>query len=169
MYTILTYPNPLLSKEMPKFDFANPIIDPIELEKNLIETMFANRGIGLAANQVGIETRVFVMGTVDGPELTHAYFNPSILNTSEELIDEMEGCLSFPNVFVKVKRPSQIMCSWQNSKGEWQVGEFVGYGCKCFLHELDHLDGITFKSKVSRLKWDLAIRKTKGKINGRSK
>lgn len=163
MYDIIKYPNLILKEQMPEFNFSNPILDPIELEKNIIETMFSYKGIGLAANQIGLRTRVFAMGTADGPELTRAYFNPSVLKQSEETADEQEGCLSFPGIFLKVKRPERILCKWQNSNGEWQTGEFAGYGCKCFLHELDHLDGVVFKEKVSRLKWDLATKKLKRK------
>ncbi|NBP02006.1 MAG: peptide deformylase [Proteobacteria bacterium] len=163
MLNIVHYPDPILAEKMPNFDFAHPIMDPEELEKVLIETMFKNNGIGLSANQVGIRTRVFVMGTKHGPELTRAYFNPQVLNNEEDYADLPEGCLSFPNIFVKVKRPLKITCSWQNTKGEFQIGDFQGYGCKCFLHELDHLDGFVFKDKVSRLKWDLAIKKAKRK------
>lgn len=163
MYTIIQYPDPILKEKMPNFDFTNPILDPIELEKNLIETMFAHNGIGLSANQVGIKTRVFVMGTKNGPELTKAYFNPEVIKPSDEEENLLEGCLSFPNIFVKVKRPKNIRCIWQNSKGEVEQGEFVGYGCKCFLHELDHLNGVVFKEKVGRLKWDLSIKKSKRK------
>lgn len=163
MYEIIHYPNIILQEKMPIFNFENPIIDPIELEKNLIETMFNHNGIGLAANQVGIKARVFVMGTKEGPEITKAYFNPIVVHDSESTDNLYEGCLSFPNMFVKVKRPKFIQCIWQNSKGQVEEGEFTGYGCKCFLHELDHLDGIVFKEKVSRLKWDLALKKSKRK------
>lgn len=169
MYNIIKHPNRILEERMPEFEFNNPIVDPKELEQKLIETMFAYKAIGLAANQVGLKTRVFVMGTVDGPELTRAYFNPSVLDMYEETYDEIEGCLSFPGIYVKIKRPVKISCRWQDSSGEWQEGEFAGYGSKCFLHELDHLDGIVYKEKVSRLKWDLAVKKSKGKNNGRSK
>ena len=76
MLTIINFPDPILRQRMPEFDFKNPIMDPAELEKLMIETMLHRDGIGLAANQVGIETRVFVMGHKDYPEAAQAFFNP---------------------------------------------------------------------------------------------
>lgn len=155
------FPDPILKKQMPIFDFDNPVMDPIELEKNLIDFMFKNKGIGLAANQVGIETRVFVMGHVDNPQLAKGFFNPEIISCSDKIIEMEEGCLSFPRLFVKIKRPKFIIAKWQTSKGEWEQGQIEDYDCKCFLHEFDHLIGITFKDRVSNLKWNLANKRKK--------
>jgi peptide deformylase len=74
-----------------------------------------------------------------------------------------EGCLSFPGIFVNIKRPRAIKARWQNSKGEFVEGEFTGYDCKCFLHELDHLEGIVFQDRVSPLKWAMGVKKSKRK------
>jgi peptide deformylase len=74
-----------------------------------------------------------------------------------------EGCLSFPGVYVNIKRPKAIKARWQNSSGETMEGEFTGYECKCFLHELDHLEGIVFQDRVSTLKWALGVKKSKRK------
>lgn len=156
MYKLVLFPDPILREQMPDFNFENPIIDPVVLEKDLLETMYANNGIGLAANQVGIRTRMFVMGHKDSPELGQAFFNPTVIENTDTIVDMEEGCLSFPNMFVKIKRPSKIKARWHNSKGEQQEGIFEGYDCKCFLHELDHLEGIVFKDRVSTLKWALA-------------
>jgi peptide deformylase len=145
---------------MPEFDFDNPIMDPVELEKNMIETMLILDGIGLAANQVGVETRVFVMGHRDNPEAAQAFFNPVVTANTEDIADMEEGCLSFPGIYVKVKRPTKIKARWQNSRGEFEGGEFDGYNCKCFLHEYDHLEGIVFQDRVSTLKWAMAVKKT---------
>lgn len=158
---IKLFPDSALKQQMPKFDFDNPTIDPKELEKNLVEFMLESNGIGLAANQVGIKTSVFVMGHRDNPTLAKGFFNPIVLETSKELLDMEEGCLSFPGVFVKIKRPKYILAKWQNSSGEWEQGKLEGYDCKCFLHEFDHLIGITFKDRVSNLKWNLANKRKK--------
>lgn len=161
---ILTFPDPILRERMPEFNFENPIMDPKELEKTLVEKMLTFNGIGLAANQIGIRTRVFAMGHSDYPDAAQAFFNPSIIANTDTIVDMEEGCLSFPGVFVKIKRPSKIKARWQDSLGNWQEDEFDGYNCKCFLHELDHLEGIVFKDRVSQLKWALAIKNTqKGK------
>ena len=144
-----------------RFDFENCILDPEKLEAELIETMFAHDGIGLAATQVGITARVFAMGHKDHPETAQAFFNPMVVKTTDTVEDLEEGCLSFPGVYVNIKHPTKILARWQNSKGEWQESEFDGYNCKCFLHELDHLEGIVFQDRVSTLKWALAVKKTK--------
>lgn len=161
---IITFPNKVLRDQISEFDFDNPSLDPVKLEKELIEFMIANDGIGLAANQVGVNARVFVMGHKDNPENAQAFFNPMIVATVNEIEDMEEGCLSFPGIYVNIKRPKKILARWQNSKGEWQESEFDGYNCKCFLHELDHLEGIVFQDRVSTLKWALAVKKSKRKI-----
>ena len=143
------------------FDGEQTIIDAEKLEKDMISAMFAFDGIGLAAPQVGIDYRVFVMGHKDFPESAQAFFNPMVVATTEEIDDLEEGCLSFPGIFVNIKRPKKIKARWQNSKGEWQEDEFDGYNCKCFLHELDHLEGVVFQDRVSALKWAMAVKKSK--------
>jgi len=155
------FPNDILRQRIEEFDFDNCDIDPIELEKKLIDFMFKHGGIGLAANQVGLKYRVFVMGHPHNPKLARAFFNPVVVKTTETFNDMEEGCLSFPNIYVKIKRPAKILAKWQNSQGQWEEGEFSGYDCKCFLHEYDHLEGIVFKDRVSNLKWALAIKKGK--------
>lgn len=156
---LVKYPDPILFERMPEFDFSNPSHDPIQLEQDLIKLMFQEDGIGLAANQVGIRARVFVMGHRDYPDAAQAFFNPIVVNHVDEIEDLEEGCLSFPGIFVKIKRPKKIQVRWQDSKGQWQEDVFDGYNCKCFLHELDHLEGITFKDRVSSVKWALANKK----------
>jgi peptide deformylase len=157
---IIKFPDSILREQIPEFNFENPPIDPIQLEKDMINLMLANDGIGLAANQVGIKARVFVMGYTGNPEAAQAFFNPMVVATVDELEELEEGCLSFPGIYVNIKRPKKILARWQNSQGEWQESEFDGYNCKCFLHELDHLEGIVFQDRVSALKWATAVKKT---------
>lgn len=145
---------------MPDFDFSNPVMHPEELEKHMLETMYRYDGIGLSANQVGIRTRVFVMGHRDSPDSGQAFFNPIIVANTETMKDLEEGCLSFPGIYVNIKRPEKILARWQNSKGEWQESEFEGYDCRCFLHEYDHLEGITYKDRVSTMKWAMSAKKS---------
>lgn len=158
---LVKFPNSTLREKIDDFDFDNPSTDPVALEKSMIDKMLAHDGIGLAANQVGINARVFVMGWRGDPESAQAFFNPVVVATIDETEDLEEGCLSFPGIYVNIKRPKKILARWQNSKGEWQESEFDGYNCKCFLHELDHLEGIVFKDRVSTLKWALAVKKSK--------
>ena len=165
MLNIVKFPDKILRERMPDFDFNDPVLflDPLKLEQEMIETLFAYDGIGLAAPQVGIRARVFVMGHKDNPEAAQAFFNPIVIATTEEVEDLEEGCLSFPGIYVNIKRPKAIKARWQNSKGEWQDSEFDGYSCKCFLHELDHLEGIVYQDRISSLKWTRAVKKTQPK------
>lgn len=134
-----------------------------QLEKELCGFMIDARGIGLAANQVGLTKRVFVMGSysIEGFPAPFALFNPKIIEASKETVLDEEGCLSYPGLFLKVKRPSWIIAEYQNSKGDTIEARFDGYLAKCFQHELDHLDGVCFVDKVSQLKLQLAMKKLK--------
>jgi len=161
MLKIVKFPDSILREKIPDFDFSNPSHDPIQLEKDMIQLMLSYDGIGLAANQVGIKARMFVMGHSGNPELAQAFFNPMVVKTVDVVEDLEEGCLSFPGIYVNIKRPKKILARWQDSKGDWQESEFDGYNCKCFLHELDHLEGIVFQDRVSTLKWALAVKKAK--------
>jgi peptide deformylase len=161
MKQIVKFPNSILRIQTPVWDFENPPVDPEQLEKELVETMLTADGIGLAATQVGLPYRVFAMGWNGAPEDAQAFFNPVVVATVDEVEDLEEGCLSFPGIYVNIKRPKKILARWQNSKGEWQESEFEGYSCKCFLHELDHLEGIVFQDRVSTLKWAMAVKKSK--------
>jgi peptide deformylase len=162
--SIITYPDPILDEVMPDFDFENPITDPKELEIDMLACMFANNGIGLAAPQVGIRARVFTIGHATMPQNSFAVFNPVIVDCSTEFRLLEEGCLSFPGVYAKVKRPTWIVVEYFNKDGEKQTDRLEGYNCVCFLHEMDHLNGVVFKDRLSQLKWALAIKKSK-KVN----
>jgi peptide deformylase len=135
--------------------------DGESLEKAMCEFMIEANGIGLAANQIGITKRVFVMGSynINGFPAPFAVFNPRIIEASAEIVLDQEGCLSYPGLFLTVKRPSWIVAEYQNAKGDTIEARFEGYLAKCFQHELDHLDGICFVDKVSPLKLNLAMKK----------
>ena len=132
-----------------------------QLEKSMRDFMIEANGIGLAANQIGITKRVFVMGSnnIPGFPVPFAIFNPRIVEASTEMVTDQEGCLSYPGLFLTVKRPSWIVAEYQNAKGDTIEARFEGYLAKCFQHELDHLDGICFVDKVSPLKLNLAMKK----------
>ena len=111
-----------------------------DLSTALRETMLKNNGIGLAAPQCGIPKRIFVMYT-DGQHRT--VVNPEILTVSNNLCTIVEGCLSFPNDFVEVTRPNSISVKYYNQIGTLVEETLEGIDARCFLHEYDHLDGIT--------------------------
>lgn len=137
--------------------------DALQLEKDMCGFMIEAKGIGLAANQIGLTKRVFVMGSygIEGFPEPFALFNPRIIESSKDLVLDTEGCLSYPDLFLKIKRPSWIIAEYQNSQGDTVEARFEGYLAKCFQHELDHLDGVCFVDKVSQLKLQLAMKKLK--------
>jgi len=132
-----------------------------KFERSMVNLMIASKGIGLAANQIGITKRFFAIGyeSFDVFQKPVILWNPSIVRSSEEIVEDVEGCLSFPGIWVKVKRPKKVTVRWQNLKGETLMQHLDGIESKCFQHELDHIDGITFNTKVSKLKWDMAKKK----------
>ena len=173
MINIHTYPSQYLRTVSTTFDFENdtlPFYNDIEkFEHEMIKCMIAERGMGLAANQIGITKRFFAFGhgSFDKLKKTSIIWNPSIVRESEEKTLDEEGCLSFLGIFVNVVRPKQVAVRWQNIKGETLMQYLDGMESKCFQHEVDHLNGITFNTKVSKLKWDMATKKLE-KINARS-
>lgn len=136
------------------------------LEKFMISIMNENSGIGLAANQIGLNKRVFVIGgpTVNSLSRPIAVFNPIILESSEELILYEEGCLSYKDVWIKIKRPESIKVSFETSDKEIVVTQLNGLAARCFQHEYDHLEGVCFVDKVSKMKLNLALRKSRKNI-----
>jgi peptide deformylase len=117
--------------------------------------------MGLAANQIGITKRFFAIGheSFDVFKKPAIIYNPVLVYADEEQELRQEGCLSFPGVWVQVSRPKTIMVRYQNNKGEFLLSRLEGLEARCFQHELDHLDGITFNKRVSKLKWDMAQQK----------
>jgi len=139
--------------------------DAVKLEKDMCEFMIENKGIGLSANQIGLLKRVFVMGSTSIPGFPKpfAVFNPEITNYSNTNISDEEGCLSFPGLYFKVSRPEWIEAKFQDREGNVHEVKMDGYVAKCFQHELDHLEGICYTDRVSKLKIDLAIKKMRKK------
>lgn len=131
----------------PQFDFEEPEVDPEELTLAMLEFMYKSEGVGLACPQVGLNHRMFVIG-VDGLEIV--CYNPVIVNKYGELKLFEEGCLSFPNLFIKVKRVETISVRYQDTKGEVHEHDLDRIWARCFLHELDHLDGLVFLDRVGR-------------------
>jgi peptide deformylase len=139
--------HPALYKVLPEFDFENAPINANSFASTLVETCKKQNGIGLSANQCGFEYRVFVMGA--GEEYV-AYFNPKILSSSGEKHME-EGCLSFPFLNLHITRPETVEVEYQDYNGEKRTKTFNGISARCFLHELDHMNGIVYTSRVKPL------------------
>ena len=123
-----------------------------ELKDNLIDTMKEYSGIGLSANQCGVMERVFVMYSDIKKKEIIACFNPKIVSTSDDLILMDEGCLSYPGIWLKVKRPDGIEATYEDEHGELQEIALFGLECRIFQHEMDHMDGTDFTKNVSRLR-----------------
>ena len=153
---ILKEGHPFLYKKLPLVDLSTNQVDLDKLCSTMYDTMKANDGMGLAANQVGVEQRVFIM---DNDE--RYYFNPKIVDTSNELCMDKEGCLSFPNMWVNVKRPKEITVEWQTKAGVLKYAKFDDYWGKCFQHELDHLNGKLFIDHLRPMKKILVKNKMK--------
>ena len=127
-------------------------------EEDMIMLMKMQKGMGLAANQIGITKRFFAIGhdSFDTFQKPAIIWNPQIINFSEEKIIDVEGCLSFKDIFVKVERPKVIEVQYETTQQKTRFAKLDGMEFKCFQHELDHLDGITFNKRVSKLRWDMA-------------
>lgn len=154
---LIYYPNDFLNKEVKDVDIKNLTFDPKELKEQMIDIMLSKNGIGLAANQIELDAKVFVFG--DSKKNSTICFNPTVLQYTETTQDDVEGCLSFPNTYVKIKRPQEILAQYWDENLEEQIIKISGYSAKVYLHELDHLLGITIKDRVSKLKWNMATKR----------
>ena len=137
-----------LFEPLPWFDFENPPVNPNTFASSLVETCIKNRGLGLSANQCGFKYRVFVAGA--GEDYV-AYFNPKIIKMSTEETIGVEGCLSYPHLFLNVLRPTSVEVEYQDFNGDKHTTRFEGLTARVFLHEYDHMQGVTFTSRTKPL------------------
>lgn len=153
----LVEPEHELMNRVPKlYDFENEKDSAPGVASVLFQKMKDFGGIGLSANQLGLDMQVFVMGSGD----TGTYvFNPEIIGQSDEEDTFREGCLSYPGIFLYMKRPLSIRVRFFNEKGEEQVTNLTGLTARVFQHEYDHMMGTDFTKNVSKLKLDLAKKK----------
>lgn len=133
---------------------------PDELLKQMALFMTEHGGVGLAAPQLGIQKRIFIMGNFT--KLV-ACVNPKIISLSDERDVDFEGCLSFPDLFMKVKRPARCVVQYYDLDGIRIERELEGLEARVFLHEYDHLLGITFDERVGGLTLKMAKDKRKKK------
>ena len=174
---IITFPNPLLKeKSLP----VKVVDDELrKLMNDMLQTMYNEKGIGLAAVQVGVLKRVLVMDAeyetdeCDGDHDHHHHHheitnqkpmflvNPEIISCSKETKIYYEGCLSFPEMRADVLRPDKVTVKYLDYKGEEKFLEAEGLLATCVQHEIDHINGITFVDHISRLKREMIIKKLK--------
>lgn len=151
------------------------------LVADMFETMYEAPGIGLAAIQLGVPQRVLVIDLQPDdpdaePEVCHAhggehhthqpvirepqiFINPEILDPSEETSIYSEGCLSVPEIYAEIERPSRIRARWQDLDGKHHEAEMDGLMATCLQHEIDHLEGVVFLDHLSRLKRQMIVKK----------
>ena len=148
----------VLKQKAPIFDFEN-LPDEFNEGKlrifidTMIMTMRLKKGLGLAAPQIGKNLRIFVMETTEGPI---SCFNPEITDRSDDVVIDVEGCLSFPGLILRIKRFDRVYVTYQNLDGKSVTKWLSGLQSRCFQHELDHLNGITFDTLAPKLSLRLA-------------
>ena len=133
--------DPLLHKKIKKCSYN---LDRSKLSYTLNENMFHHNGIGLSANQIGIEERAFVMMIDIEAQETITYFNPKILKESKNLVMMEEGCLSYPELSLEVIRPSNIIVKYEDENKNVFKERLEGFSARVFQHEYDHMEGIDF-------------------------
>ena len=162
--TIITEPNEILRQ------VSKPVLNVGNEEKKLmddmLETMYAANGIGLAAIQIGIPKRIIVMDiSKDGKKNPLFFVNPIIKNKDKEKTTYEEGCLSVPNYFAEVDRPKYCEVEYLDYSGESKVLKADGLLATCIQHEMDHLEGILFIDYLSKLKKTMIVKKLSKKKN----
>ncbi len=155
---ILIHPDPRLKK--PCEPIAAVSAEISALASDMFETMYEAPGIGLAAPQIGVMKRLIVMDCIkDGPPEPMALLNPQVLWSSEDLGSYEEGCLSIPDQYAEVKRPSSVKVGWMDLDGVPQERLFTGLWATCVQHEIDHLNGKLFIDYLGPLKRQMITRK----------
>jgi peptide deformylase len=158
---LISSPNNFLNKVVKPFDFKT--MDAKQISGEMCQIMMANNGLGLAANQVGLDAQIFVMRPVEHQEVTKpfAVINPVILEISEDTVTGKEGCLSHLGLVLNISRPERLVAQFLDIDAKECILEFSGIDARCFLHEFDHLQGIEFTDRTSKLKLSLAKKKQK--------
>ena len=156
---IILHPDPMLKKTCAPFERVDK--DVLRLADDMLETMYDAPGVGLAAPQIGVLSRMFVMdctGKEDEPD-PRVFINPEVVWTSDETNVYNEGCLSLPDMFEDVERPAQARVKYIDLDGNEQEEEFDGLWSTCAQHEIDHLNGKLFIDYLSGLKRSMITKK----------
>lgn len=158
---ILTAPDPRLRRKSAPVETVDDGVRA--LMDDMLETMYEADGIGLAAIQVNVPQRIIVMDLAgeDEEPAPRFFVNPEILDPSEETSLYQEGCLSVPEFYEEVERPARCRVKYLDYHGAEQILDAEGLLAVCIQHEIDHLEGVLFIDRISRLKRDRIIRKLK--------
>lgn len=156
---IITAPDPRLKTVASRIDAVDD--DIRRLMDDMLETMYAAPGVGLAAPQVGVSKRVIVADVARSgePPQPMQMANPEIIQASSERSVFEEGCLSLPEHFAEVKRPERVRVRYLDRENEIREQDMEGFLATCIQHEMDHLDGILFVDHISKLKRGMIMRK----------
>lgn len=162
-YSIVKVPDPVLKQVAAA---VSKIDDAVQKQMDLmLKTMYDARGIGLAANQVGLLNRIIVLDVAqrDEPETRSPIVmaNPEIIWSSEEPSVWEEGCLSIPGQYADVERPLEVRVKYLDRDGKSQEQLFEGLGSHCVQHEIDHLNGVLFIDHISTLKRNMLLKRYK--------
>ena len=158
---IILAPDSRLNQISKKVEIIDDFI--ISTLNQMLECMYQNNGIGLAAPQVGILKRLIVIDCSDNKDVKKPlkFINPEITKLSKNISEFEEGCLSLPSQYAKVIRPSEITLKYKNIEGLICESKFSGLEATCIQHEIDHLDGKLFVDHISKLKKNIIIKKLK--------
>jgi peptide deformylase len=156
--TIITEPNKLLRQISKSVDSVG--VEEQKLMNDMLETMYDANGIGLAAIQIGVPKRIIVMDIAkDGKKEPRYFVNPVIVNKDLKKNTHEEGCLSVPEQFAEIDRPSKCEVDYLDYNGRRQLLKAEGLLATCIQHEMDHLEGILFIDYLSKLKKSIIIKK----------
>jgi peptide deformylase len=160
LHEVRKYPDPVLAKTGERVTEFTPELE--QLVEEMFDSMYAAEGIGLAAPQIGISKQITVIDVSfkERPEDKLVLINPEVLDREGRQVEE-EGCLSLPDIRAKVERAAWVKVRAQNVKGEFFEIEGEELLARALLHEIDHLHGVLFIDRVSRLKRDLILRRIK--------
>lgn len=156
---IILFPDPILRKNAAPVERVDAGLQ--RLIDDMLETMYRAPGVGLAAPQVGISRRLFVMDPArdQEPAAPRAFLNPEIVASGDEMRLYEEGCLSIPEMFAEVERPAAVVVRYLSREGEMREERLEGHAATIAQHEIDHLNGVLFIDHLSRLKRDVLVRK----------
>jgi peptide deformylase len=166
---------PILIAPDPRLKAVSETVESVDaairrLAEEMIESMYAANGVGLAAVQIGVPKRVLVMDLAKkgGEKEPKIYVNPKILWSSDEMAVCEEGCLSVPDIWEEVERPAQIRAEYLDGHGKRVEIEAEGLLATCLQHEMDHLEGVLFVDHISRLKRAMAMKKLAKRLKSES-
>jgi peptide deformylase len=160
IHEVVKYPDPVLAKRGEPVTVFDAALRKLVAE--MFESMYAAQGIGLAAPQISISQRITVIDVSfkKNPEEKLVLINPEVVSKEGKQVEE-EGCLSLPDIREKVQRAAKVKVKAQNERGEWFEVEGEELLARALQHEIDHLDGVLFIDRISRLKRELVLRKIK--------